>query len=244
MPGIQAIMSQLSERYLNTLSQIKTLSEQHHTETKLLAVSKTRSSDEILEVHQLGQQSFGENYIQEAVEKVNQLKDYPIEWHFIGPLQSNKSRLAAENFQWVHTIDRLKIAKRLNDQRPQELEPLNVCIQVNIDNEATKSGFLEDDVVAAAIHISEFKQLKLRGLMAIPAATQDKSQQLATFERMQYLLEKVKHAYTQHQKPTDSLDTLSMGMSGDMESAIQCGATIVRIGTAIFGPRTKKTTAE
>ena len=233
-------MSQLSERYYQVCDQVSSSPKPQGQEVSLLAVSKTRSSDEVLEVHKLGQQAFGENYIQEAVDKIQQLKDYPIEWHFIGPLQSNKSRLAAENFSWVHTVDRIKIAKRLSDQRPTDLPPLNVCLQVNIDLENTKSGFLPDQIIEAAIEIYALPNLTLRGLMAIPKATEDKQQQEKSFNSMATLLETMKSTLSKQCADTSSIDTLSMGMSGDMETAIQCGSTIVRIGTAIFGPRPPK----
>ena len=233
-------MSQLSERYHQVCDQVSSSPNPQGQVVSLLAVSKTRSSEEVLEVHKLGQQAFGENYIQEAVDKIQQLKDYPIEWHFIGPLQSNKSRLAAENFSWVHTVDRIKIAKRLSDQRPTDLPPLNVCLQVNIDLEDTKSGFLPDQIIEAAIEINAFPNLTLRGLMAIPKATEDKQQQEKSFNSMATLLETMKSTLSKQGADTSSIDTLSMGMSGDMETAIQYGSTIVRIGTAIFGPRPPK----
>ncbi|MFC3152024.1 YggS family pyridoxal phosphate-dependent enzyme [Litoribrevibacter euphylliae] len=233
-------MTQLAERFQTITSDIAQHPKPLGQSVDLLAVSKTRSGEEILEVHQLGQRAFGENYIQEAVDKIQQLKDYAIEWHFIGPLQSNKSRLAAENFAWVHTIDRLKIAKRLNEQRPEAMPPLNVCIQVNIDSEPTKSGFLADQVIEAALEVSTYPHLTLRGLMAIPQATEDKDQQLQSFTRMKTLFDQVKLTLKESNIDDQKFDTLSMGMSGDMEAAIQCGATIVRIGTAIFGPRPAK----
>lgn len=233
-------MTKLAERFQTLQTQIAQQQTPFGQDVQLLAVSKTRSSTEILEIHKLGQTAFGENYIQEAVDKIQQLKDYPIDWHFIGPLQSNKSRLAAENFAWVHTIDRLKIAKRLNDQRPTSMPPLNVCIQVNIDNEDTKSGFLANQVIEAALEIAKLSQLSLRGLMTIPQATDDRHQQQQSFTRMKALHDQVKQALRQNNLDDNTFDTLSMGMSGDMDAAIQCGATIVRIGTAIFGPRPTK----
>lgn len=234
-------MTQLADRFHAITSQINTIDRPLGQSVHLLAVSKTRTSDEIKEVHQLGQKAFGENYIQEATDKIQQLKDYDIEWHFIGPLQSNKSRLAAEHFDWVHTIDRLKIAQRLSDQRPQDMPSLNVCIQVNIDQEESKSGFLEQEVIEAALKINQLPRLTLRGLMAIPKATDDPEQQRLSLSRMHDLFTSVKAALSEQNQPAEAFDTLSMGMSGDMETAIQCGATIVRIGTAIFGPRPAKT---
>jgi pyridoxal phosphate enzyme (YggS family) len=237
------IMTILSDRFNQVQTRLAEIARPLGQEVHLLAVSKTRSCDEILEVHKLGQRAFGENYIQEAVDKIQQLADHAIEWHFIGPLQSNKSRLAAEHFAWVHTIDRVKIAKRLSDQRPAGLPPLNVCLQVNIDQEETKSGFLADQVLAAALEINQLPNLVLRGLMAIPAASDDKDQQQRSFKQMQTLFLDVQQALESDAQPCAQFDTLSMGMSGDMETAIQCGATIVRIGTAIFGPRQPKSSS-
>ena len=201
---------------------------------QLLAVSKTKPNDAILEAAQAGQRAFGENYVQEGVDKVQffsthhpQLK---LEWHFIGPIQSNKTRLVAEHFDWVHTIDRDKTAQRLSAQRPSDLPDLQVLIQVNISGEASKSGIEPEQIFALAELISSLPNLTLRGLMSIPANVDDHAAQLATFQRLADL-------QTQLQKRYPHIDTLSMGMSGDMSAAIEAGSTMVRIGTAIFGAR-------
>ena len=200
------------------------------TDITLLAVSKTRPAEQIRSAWQLGQHCFGENYLQEALEKIEQLQDLAIEWHFIGPVQSNKTRSISENFHWAHTVDRLKIAQRLNEQRPSGLMALNICIQVNISGEENKSGVMPDELVALAQNIATLERLKLRGLMAIPEATNDKRLQRQRFAQLRAL-------YLQVQTVAPTIDTLSMGMSGDMEQAIGEGSTMVRIGTDIFGAR-------
>ncbi|ENG5982957.1 YggS family pyridoxal phosphate-dependent enzyme [Vibrio alginolyticus] len=201
---------------------------------QLLAVSKTKPVEAILEAYQAGQTSFGENYVQEGVSKVQHFAEhYPdnrIEWHFIGPIQSNKSRLVAEHFDWVHTIDRTKIAQRLNDQRPSELKPLQVLIQVNTSGEASKSGVTEAEVFELAELISRLPNLTLRGLMSIPANVSDYESQLHEFQKLATLKQTLEAQFPE-------IDTLSMGMSGDMTAAIEAGSTMVRIGTAIFGAR-------
>jgi len=197
---------------------------------QLLAVSKRHSVDLIREAYQSGQHAFGENYAQEMLDKAEDLADLAIEWHFIGPLQSNKTKRIAETASWVHTIERLKIAKRLNDQRPDKLPPLNICIQINSDEEASKSGIHIEDLSEFATEISNLKNLCLRGLMAIPAPQTD-------FIKQRQAFSKVTKAYEELKQQGFKLDTLSMGMSNDMEAAIAEGATIVRIGTAIFGKR-------
>lgn len=199
---------------------------------RLLAVSKTKPVADIIEAYQAGQRCFGENYVQEGAFKINALKhDYPdIEWHFIGPLQSNKTNLVAQHFDWMHTVARDKIAQRLNEQRPSGLAPLNVCIQINISDEATKSGIPAAQMLPLAQCISSLPHLTLRGLMAIPTATTDCALQLQEFTELQQLFATLKQAY-----PT--VDTLSMGMSNDLDMAITCGSTLVRIGSAIFGER-------
>ena len=202
---------------------------------QLLAVSKTRPAGDILDVFRTGQTAFGENYLQEALEKIHQLAGHDIEWHFIGPIQSNKTRDIAQHFAWVHSVDRLKIAQRLSEQRPASLPPLNICLQVNIDNEASKSGVSPDEVLAIAQEIQQLPNLRLRGLMAIPTATHD-------FETQRNAFARLKKLYVQVQQNGIDLDTLSMGMSNDLTAAIAEGATIVRIGTAIFGPRQPKST--
>ena len=197
----------------------------------LLAVSKTFPIDAVDAVAAAGQRAFGENYAQEGVEKAVARPD--LEWHFIGPLQSNKTRGIAERFTWVHSIDRLKIAERLSAQRPTGLPPLQVCVQVNIDGEATKSGCAPHEALALCQAIAALPQLQLRGLMAIPEATADQTTQRRHFAALRQLRDTINAADTGLK-----LDTLSMGMSDDLESAIAEGATIVRIGSAIFGPRT------
>lgn len=200
--------------------------------TQLLAVSKRQSPSRILEAWKAGQTAFGENYLQEARDKQQVLSDIPIEWHFIGPIQSNKTRDIAENFSWVHSIDRLKIAKRLSEQRPKHLPPLNVCLQVNMDNEASKSGCSPDELAQLAHTVNTLPQLNLRGLMIIPAKRDSLDEQRSVFAKVRELLTTL----SMH-NPSLNMDTLSMGMSDDMEAAIAEGSTMVRIGTSIFGPR-------
>lgn len=203
---------------------------------QLLAVSKTKPVEAILEAAQAGQVAFGENYVQEGANKVAHFTQHHpelhLEWHFIGPIQSNKSRHVAESFDWVHTVDRTKIAQRLNNQRPEGLEPIQVLIQVNTSGEASKSGIDDDEIFALAELISQLPNLTLRGLMSIPANVSDYESQLAAFTQLATLKEKLAHHF-----PDQNIDTLSMGMSGDMEAAIEAGSTMVRIGTAIFGAR-------
>ena len=181
---------------------------------------------------QEGQRDFGENYLQEALEKIDALQGKGIRWHFIGPIQSNKTRPIAESFDWVHSVDRLKVAQRLSAQRPDSMEPLNICLQVNISKEATKSGILPVELSELAKEVAALPNIRLRGLMAIPASSDNPVQQRQPFAELQQLLNSL-----QQQLPEQPLDTLSMGMSGDMEAAIQEGSTMVRIGTALFGPR-------
>ncbi len=201
---------------------------------QLLAVSKTKPVEAILEAASAGQVAFGENYVQEGVDKVHYFAenhaDLTLEWHFIGPIQSNKTRPVAECFAWVHTVDRDKIAKRLSDQRPEGLPPLQVLIQVNTSGERSKSGTSEEEVFQLAELISSLPNLTLRGLMSIPANVSDYASQCAAFEQLAELNQKLAAIYPQ-------VDTLSMGMSGDMQAAIETGSTMVRIGTAIFGAR-------
>ena len=193
----------------------------------LLAVSKTKPAQAVREAYAAGMRDFGENYLQEALGKQAELTDLPLSWHFIGPIQSNKTRAIAENFAWVHSVDRLKIAQRLSEQRPADLPPLNICIQVNVSGEASKSGCTPADLPALANAISALPRLKLRGLMAIPEPTEDRTAQDAAFATVRDLQASLNLP----------LDTLSMGMSHDLESAIAQGATWVRIGTALFGTR-------
>jgi pyridoxal phosphate enzyme (YggS family) len=194
---------------------------------QLLAVSKTKPAQALREAYAAGLRDFGENYLQEALGKQLELADLPLIWHFIGPIQSNKTRAIAEHFDWVHSVDRLKIAQRLSEQRPADLPPLNICIQVNVSGEASKSGCTPADLPALANAISELPRIKLRGLMAIPEPTEDRAAQDAAFAAVQSLQASLNLP----------LDTLSMGMSHDLESAIAMGATWVRIGTALFGAR-------
>lgn len=193
----------------------------------LLAVSKTKPADAVREAHAAGLRDFGENYLQEALEKQAALSDLPLIWHFIGPIQSNKTRPIAEHFDWVHSVDRLKIAQRLSDQRPAHLPALNICLQVNVSLEASKSGCGPEELPELARAISALPNLRLRGLMAIPEATDDIAAQHAAFARLRQLRDDL----------ALNLDTLSMGMSHDLEAAIAEGATWVRIGTALFGAR-------
>ncbi|WP_223518046.1 YggS family pyridoxal phosphate-dependent enzyme [Pseudomonas sp. GL-B-19] len=194
---------------------------------QLLAVSKTKPAEALREAYAADLRDFGENYLQEALGKQLELADLPLIWHFIGPIQSNKTRAIAEHFAWVHSVDRLKIAQRLSEQRPADLPPLNICIQVNVSGEASKSGCTPADLPALANAISELPRLTLRGLMAIPEPTDDRAEQDAAFAAVQSLQASLNLP----------LDTLSMGMSHDLESAIAQGATWVRIGTALFGAR-------
>jgi PLP dependent protein len=196
----------------------------------LLAVSKTWPAECIRAAAAAGQRAFGENYVQEGLDKIALLADIDLEWHFIGPLQSNKTRPVAENFAWVHSVDRLKIAARLSEQRPDTLPPLNVCLQVNVSGEASKSGCGPEEALGLAQAVATLPRLRLRGLMAIPEPTDDAALQRAGFARLRQVRDQINAAGL-------SLDTLSMGMSHDLESAIAEGATIVRVGTAIFGER-------
>ena len=203
------------------------------TSATLLAVSKTKPAEMLREAWQHGQREFGENYLQEALDKQAALEDLDgIVWHFIGPLQSNKTRAVAEQFAWVHSVDRLKIAKRLSEQRPAALPPLNVCLQVNISREATNSGVLPEGTLALAQEIAALPGLALRGLMAIPAPAETLEAQRQPLAALRQLLEELQAAL-----PEAPLDTLSMGMSDDLEAAVLEGATLVRLGTAIFGAR-------
>ncbi len=198
---------------------------------KLLAVSKTKPISAIAEAIEAGQRAFGENYVQEGIEKIQHFAENDtLEWHFIGLLQSNKTRVVAEHFDWVQTIDRLKIAQRLSEQRPEHLPALNVLIQINISDEASKSGISAKEMLELATQISQLPRLKLRGLMAIPKPESEPEQQKIALAQMNEL-------FLQLQSQFEGIDTLSMGMSDDMPSAIECGSTMVRIGTVIFGAR-------
>ncbi len=203
------------------------------TDARLLAVSKTKPASLIRDAWHLGQREFGENYVQEALNKRAELADLDeIVWHFIGPLQSNKTREVAEHFAWVHSVDREKIARRLNDQRPEALPPLEICLQVNISAEPSKSGASLAELPALAEAVLAMPRLRLRGLMAIPAPSEGSDAQREPFARLREALEALQARF-----PEAPLDTLSMGMTGDLEAAVQEGATLVRVGTAIFGKR-------
>jgi pyridoxal phosphate enzyme (YggS family) len=197
-------------------------------------VSKTFPAQAVLDAMAAGQMAFGENYLQEALDKIASVAqaqpDAAVEWHFIGPIQSNKTRPIAASFAWVHTVDRLKIAQRLSEQRPPELGPLNICLQVNISGEASKSGASPEELPALAREVAQLPNLRLRGLMAIPEPTTDVAEQRAAFARVRALFDALRAEGL-------ALDTLSMGMSGDLAPAIAEGATIVRVGSAIFGKR-------
>jgi PLP dependent protein len=199
-------------------------------EVTLLAVSKTCAPQAVRAAFAAGQKAFGENYIQEAVAKIEDLRDLPLQWHCIGPIQSNKTRLVAAHFDWVHSIDRLKVAQRLSEQRPLNLAPLQVCIQVNIDGGASKAGIAPQAALALARDVAQLPRLVLRGLMTIPEPSPDFAHQKAVHLRAKVLLDELRAAGL-------ALDTLSMGMSADLEAAIAAGSTMVRVGTAIFGAR-------
>src|SRR5574343_857813 len=199
---------------------------------RLLAVSKTFGPEAVREAHAAGQTAFGENYIQEAVDKITALHDLPLQWHCIGPIQSNKTRLVAEHFDWVHSVDRLKIAQRLSDQRPGHLAPLQLCLQVNTDGGSTKSGAQPDEVLALARAVMALPRLVLRGLMTIPDPVQGFEAEVALHRRATALFEQVRAELA-----PPHWDTLSMGMTADLEAAITAGSTLVRVGTAIFGKR-------
>ena len=201
-------------------------------DVELLAVSKTFPAGAVREACEAGQRRFAESYVQEALYKMGALRDLDIEWHYIGPIQSNKTRPIAEHYAWVHGIDRLKIAERLSAQRPADMPPLQVCIEVNISGEASKSGVSPNEVAAMAQTVAALPNLRLRGLMTIPAPSEDVAEQRAAFARLRGIFDQLNERGLQ-------LDTLSMGMSHDFKSAIQEGATIVRVGTAIFGTRSK-----
>lgn len=196
----------------------------------LLAVSKTFGADAVQAAYAAGQTWFGENYIQEAVTKITALRELPLVWHCIGPIQSNKTRLVAEHFDWVHTVDRLKVAQRLSEQRPAHLAPLQVCVQVNVDGGPTKSGVQPDEALALAQAVAQLPRLRLRGLMCIPDPAPDFEAECALFTRARDLFDELNAAGL-------GLDTLSMGMSADLEAAVASGSTLVRVGSAIFGAR-------
>lgn len=223
-------MSTIAENIAKVRARIREAAQasQHDLTTiGLLAVSKTKPAQAVREAHAAGIRDFGENYLQEALGKQQELTDLDLIWHFIGPIQSNKTKQIAEHFQWVHSVDRLKIAQRLSDQRPAHLPPLNICLQVNVSGEASKAGCKPEELAALAQAVTQLPQLKLRGLMTIPEPTDDITEQHAAFARLRELRDNLNL----------DLDCLSMGMSHDLEAAIAEGATWVRIGTALFGAR-------
>ena len=229
-------MHELARRLTDVRNQIRDAETKGHRaagSVTLLAVSKQQSAATIESAFAFGQTNFGENYLQEAVQKIDVLQHLSINWHFIGQIQTNKTRILAEKFDWVHSVDQLKIAQRLSDQRPEKLEPLSICLQVNLDQEPDKGGASVDEAPGLAHTISELRNIRLRGLMAIPMRRSDSAAQLTSFQRMRSLFDELNRQGL-------PLDTLSMGMTGDLQAAIAAGSTMVRIGTAIFGERSKK----
>ncbi|MDL2058460.1 YggS family pyridoxal phosphate-dependent enzyme [Mesosutterella sp. AGMB02718] len=230
LPGIEGRIRSIQERMKAACER----SSRGPGEVRLLAVSKTFPASAVEEAAAAGLRAFGENYAQEGCEKVDWFREnrpgLKLEWHFIGPLQSNKTRMVAERFDWVQSVNRMKIARRLSEQRPQDLPDLNVLVEVNIDGEASKSGLAPQEAVAFALEASKLPRLRVRGFMAIPAPASDPASQAGPFKAMRSL-------FLSAQEAGLPVDTLSMGMSGDFEEAIACGSTMVRIGSAIFGPR-------
>ena len=224
---------QVQTRISEVADSDRTIADNNRGIVQLIAVSKTRSAEEVRIAYDCGLRHFGENYLQEALAKVAALQPLGITWHFIGPIQSNKTADIAAHFDWAHSVDRLKIGQRLSAQRPDGLPPLNLCIQVNIDQEASKSGVSLAELPALAAAIAELPKVKLRGLMAIPAAGRPLADTRASFARLRQAMEQLN-------QQGFNLDTLSMGMSNDLECAVGEGATFIRIGTAIFGPRPAK----
>jgi len=226
----KATIEQKFNKVLNRISKAAMDAQRDPGSITLMAVSKTKPPQDIILAYQAGARHFGENYLQEAQHKIAALNALPITWHFIGPIQSNKTRPIAELFDWVHSVDRLKVAQRLSDQRPHELNPLQICLQVNVSNEPTKSGVALHEAEALALAIDALPNIVVRGLMAIPEPSDE-------FEAQQSAFLKVRDLFEQIQCHIPHIDTLSMGMSQDLEAAIAEGATIVRIGTDIFGAR-------
>ncbi|PKH03623.1 YggS family pyridoxal phosphate-dependent enzyme [Psychromonas sp. MB-3u-54] len=231
MTNISQKITNIEKKIIHAAQQ----SDRNSDEIQLLAVSKTKPVALIKEAYQAGLRHFGENYVQESIEKIQQIKldadfEQAIFWYFIGPLQSNKTRPVAENFDWVQSVERLKIAQRLNDQRPEHLPKLNVCLQVNISGEQSKSGTTLLQVLELASQVNNLPHLTLRGIMAIPEKTDDQLRLEKQFNELHDIYLRLQQLYPQ-------VDTLSMGMSGDLEKAIACGSTMVRIGTDIFGSR-------
>ncbi len=223
----------IAENIQQIQQNIARAAEKYHRDknsVQLLAVSKTRPAEMLRQAYQVGQRNFGENYLQEALQKIQALSDLSIVWHFIGAIQSNKTRDIAQHFSWVHSVDRLKIARRLSEQRGDGLAPLNICLQVNISEESSKAGFLLNELDGVIEEVRKLPHIKLRGLMAIPA-------QADSFEQQRQIFKPLREKLESFNQQGYGLDTLSMGMSNDMEAAIAEGATIVRIGTAIFGRR-------
>ncbi|MDX1573972.1 MAG: YggS family pyridoxal phosphate-dependent enzyme [Methylophaga sp.] len=226
-------MAEIKNHLQNVLQQIRDAEKaanRPENSVKLLAVSKTWPAEKLRELAMSGQQDFGENYLQEALNKITDLSDLSLTWHFIGPIQSNKTREIAEHFDWVHSVDRFKIARRLSEQRPDNLPPLNICLQVNIDAEDSKAGVSEDFLLDLATDVHDLPNIQLRGLMVIPKATDDVKAQHDAFRRSF-------EQYQALQSQFPNIDTLSMGMSGDLTVAITEGSNMVRIGTALFGQR-------
>ncbi|WP_293647220.1 YggS family pyridoxal phosphate-dependent enzyme [Thiolapillus sp.] len=229
-------MSKLQQRLSQVQAQIRRFAlscDRDPTSVRLIAVSKTRPASEIREVWKAGQKAFAENYLQDALQKIPLLQDCDIEWHFIGRIQSNKTRPIAENFAWVHTLSSLKHGRRLSEQRPEGLPPVNICVQLNLTGEASKSGISADELAPLLEKLADLPHLQLRGLMTMPPASATTAEQHEVFSQLHRLL-------TEMNRQGHGLDSLSMGMSGDMQAAICEGATMVRIGTAIFGPRTQQ----
>ena len=236
MPNIAQTVTDRLKRVQTRLHNAAHTAGRDSSDIQLLAVSKTKAAELIWQAYEVGQLDFGENYLQEALEKQQLLaQQHPgnrICWHFIGPIQSNKTRAIAENFSWVHSVDRLKIAQRLSDQRPAELPALNICLQVNLDKEDSKSGFSREELLDNAQQIAKLPRLSLKGLMAIPKPQAEPQAQLQSLKRLQRLQDQLNDQLNDQQ-----LDTLSMGMSSDLEAAVLAGSTMVRVGSDIFGPR-------
>lgn len=226
-------MSPIAQNLRKVVARIRVAEKQYGrlaNSVQLLAVSKTQSASAILEAYDTGQRAFGENYVQESLAKIEALNAYPLEWHFIGHIQSNKTKVIAQNFSWAHTVDSVKIAERLSTQRGADQAPLSVCLQVNISKEVSKSGVAVAALADLAEYVASLPRLKLRGLMTIPTPTED-----VPLQRKSFAL--VRQCFETLQKQYPWIDTLSMGMSHDLEAAIAEGATVVRVGTAIFGSR-------